>query len=238
MLKYQAIYHLHICKTGGRWFNQYIAFSLFNYLKFVFFFKIINKKHSNSDLNYSHFGWHPLIDDNTFVVSGIREPVSQICSLYIDSNKIRKVTDKTKENFFIEIFDKKINLYKNNQSKHFYYSQKIRGYGVNLLAEGENYKETSLSRAKLVNYFYIQKENMDNKIIIDEILNQLDIENPNTLSPELQIKKVGDNPASKILYDMLNDEEKELIINKLADIDIEIYKIALKKMAKTDKNQI
>lgn len=231
---YDSYYHLHVCKTGGRWFAETFLYdNLYTHLRLNKKMSIINRKIANDDFGYTHFGWHPAINSSTYIVSGIREPVSQICSLFVDARKIKEFDENIKNRFLREIKDPKSNLYKNNQSKHFFYGQKIKDYGSFLKASGENYEEVCIERANRVDYFYVFEENMNPKLIMSKMISDLDIDKTKFdiwfSYIDEKNEYIGKNNASKELYESLSLEEKNEILNNLADIDNKIYKIALSK---------
>lgn len=230
---HDSFYHLHVCKTGGRWFSETLLYNnLYRELQSQKI-PIINKKKDHDDIGYSHYGMHPAISENTYIVAGIREPVTQICSLFVDARKIHAHSYKAKERFLDEIFSPHTNTYINNQSKHFFYGQKIKDYGSHLKADGDNYEETCIKNAMRVNYFYIYQDNLDPKKIMQDMLVDLDLPDDKFKIWFSYIdeknKYIGKNEASKDLYESLSEEEKNKILNKLASIDQKIYNIALSK---------
>jgi len=79
----KSFYHLHVHKTCGKFFKKYVIEDI----KKI----IIDSSPRTLPPNWSHYGWHNLISDNTYIVSSLRDPVevsvSYILQHYIIKNK-------------------------------------------------------------------------------------------------------------------------------------------------------
>jgi hypothetical protein len=211
-MKYNKLYFLHIPKTGGRYISYNAIFPILdqlsdNGIEFIFL------KHN------SHSGWHSEIDEKTYVLTVLRDPVEQAISFYshkialMPTGKLKTKYDKdklNKEDFFKWM--KGEVSYPNFQSKNF-----------------------------LCNEFYLKKDHPKNKLNVDLIFDEdllekrknkvnmfLDMKNINGREIEIQEKIFLDlginghtvssnnqqelfNPESKKLYDKFTEKEKEFI---------------------------
>jgi hypothetical protein len=100
--KYNKFYFMHIPKTGGRYISLKVILPIMEQL---------NKNGISSTFseNNSHSGWHSKIDDQTYIVTILRDPVEQSVSFYSHTialnplGQLKNEYDKdklTKENFF------------------------------------------------------------------------------------------------------------------------------------------
>lgn len=218
-----SIYHLHVCKTGGKWINDNILRVIFNQCK-----KNNILVHKSSGKN-KHLGWIPELDYRTFIIAGLREPVAQICSLWCSNNNELTLDKIDKEFFMQNIFSEEgISLLKNNQSKHFFYSNGIKQWGMGMNDSGHDYEEICMERLESVDYFYIMdKEGFNQKLLYSDICKKIGLENRSRI-----LKIFRDHPKSEIshkLYSLLSDDEKQKIVQNLANIDIKLYNRAIEK---------
>ncbi len=236
MLKYDKLYFLHIPKTGGRFFTKYIIRPIEknleqNGIKLVQLPPNVNK----------HGGWHKDIDDRTYVVSVIRDPVEFFVSLvaHIASDQnglIDHENDQIVKNnsTILDIdkqflFDKMEELkYLNNfQSQNFIltpednnfvtYSRKMyNNFGLNIDTQllYERVKRTNL----LIRHTDLKS--MDYSILVDKISDDLGIKlNINT---SIINKEIYKNNNSEFLLNKLNSEDIEKIYKNFM-LDKEIY---------------
>ena len=100
-LSVKSFYHLHVHKACGRFFKEYVVEDIKG--------KLTYSEPTTLPPTWSHYGWHSLISDNTYVVSSLRDPVEVSVSYMLQHGDI-----KNKNDFF-----KMINKINNIQSKHF-----------------------------------------------------------------------------------------------------------------------
>jgi len=223
-MDFDSIYYLHIHKTGGRWLflkSHEVLKNLIDLNKF----KILNP----SGTDESHWGWIPEITNKTFIYTSFREPVKQICSLYVHSNNIEKI--KLDKNKFFKDLKAYPNLYSNNQSKHLCYNN-MNGI-LNIWAEKcpQPSLELAMKRIKRINCIFLinnnilTKKDLTNKFINKNILDNTD----NDILDNTDNKNyLFSNDCSKILYNSLTDEEKE-IVRSYSPIDQQVYNYCIEQ---------
>jgi hypothetical protein len=114
--KFNKIYFMHIPKTGGRFFVNYVIDAIKDQLEQN------NVKLLNNTLD--HANWYSKIDDQTYIVNILRDPASHMISLYTHNVTTRKGSLKTDIDFKLskdEFYQKIENNsnYQNFQSKAF-----------------------------------------------------------------------------------------------------------------------
>jgi hypothetical protein len=209
--KYNKFYFLHINKTGGRYLTQNVIDP------------IKNELHKNGILHivepHSHSGWHSQIDKNTYVVAILRNTVQQTVSLYAhkisldDSGNLKNKYNKNKINkkdFFEWLYNE--NLYPNFQTKNFLCNEFFlkKDHFKNKLNVKLNFDENLLNVRKNQVNLFLNTNNIDGRglEIQKKIFLDLGINGTTKLAKE---KKIFFNEESKKLYNMLSNEEKEII---------------------------
>lgn len=225
-MKYNKFYFLHIPKTGGR------------HIKLNCITPIIKKIEENGiknivEKNTHHNSWHSAIDEKTYIITILRDPVEQAISIFSHINSLNKdgnLLDKydknklTKEHFF-DWMDKNL-LHPNFQAKSFLYNQfslKLEDIKNNKNPEIIFNENIFNQRKNKVNLFLDIKNVSGREVEIQQkILLDLGIEN-NINSNSIVNNKNFFNPESKTLYNKFSDEEKN-IINAYNKIDSDFYK--------------
>lgn len=237
MKRYNKFYFLHVPKTGGRFFTEYIL-------------KPIEKTLEESGIEIlrlpagvnKHGGWHKDIDENTYVVSILRDPVEFLVSLVahmesdkhglIDHQNDQIINDKTitldidKQLLFNTI--EELKYLKNFQSQNFIltpednnvvtYSRRLHNNGfdfdANIALLNERINKTSLMIRNIDLKF------MNYSILLKKISNDLGIKI--NIDTSLINSDLYENNNSKTLLNKLtNEDTKEIYKNFI--IDKKIY---------------
>jgi hypothetical protein len=220
MNTYNKLYFLHIPKNGGR----YIIYNVLDPIREQLEqnnIEILNLK------KFDHSNWHSKIDDQTYVISVLREPFSQIISLYVHEKTTdirgRLLTNKdfilSKKKFYKEIiFDKN---YQNFQSKSFIRNE-FGGFGLRGPKTIVD-KELLEKRINRVNLLLNNKDLKQNAIKIQQkIFLDLGIDG---LTKIAKVSGLFYNPHSEYFYDQFSNLEKDFIA-KYNKIDNTLYKNA------------
>lgn len=129
---FDSFYHLHIPKTGGRYLRYNVIDILTPYIEEKGI-KVINKDVPITEPKF-HASWDQQITDSTYIMTSLRDPISNLASLFfhiivIDKdpqafpNKIKYNSDlMTKEIFFESIKDLPY-FFSGFQSKNFLYNE-------------------------------------------------------------------------------------------------------------------
>jgi hypothetical protein len=227
MSKYNKIYFLHIPKTGGRFFTEYIIRPIErtleeNGIKILQLPPNVNK----------HGGWHKDIDDNTYIVSVFRDPaeffVSLVAHMVADENglldnendqviKNRSIILDIEKQFLFDTMEE-LKYLNNFQSQNFILTPK--------------YNDLVAYSRRMYNKFGL---NIDTKLLMDRVgrtnlmIRHSDLKNIdyailiNKISQDLGIRLNID--TSLIDKERYKNNNSELLFNKLIDEDInKIYK--------------
>jgi hypothetical protein len=213
--KIKNVYGLHICKTGGRFYHSSVLIPTIQSSKIK-----IPMIENGSD---SHYAWHKDIGPRTFIVAGIRDIVKQQCSLFVDIGlgevKYNREFDFSKEEFLKWILNS--HHAQNNMSKHFFYSEPIVNYGMHLDSRPMKDLDKILERAARVNLYYDIDENFNTYDLSKKLSDKLNI--PFIYNENANLLNVGKNLGSKILYDSLDESEKDFI-RSVSFLDYQLYK--------------
>jgi hypothetical protein len=222
-LKYNKFYFLHINKTGGRHIKANVILPIINQL-------------SENGIEYiiephSHSGWHSRIDDKTYVMTVLRDPVEQAISLYahkisLDNQgnlKDEYNKDKLNKKDFFDWMEK-LDLYPNFQTRSFlcdeFYLKRdhLKNKNNVSLIFDENILEFRKNQVNL----FLNMENINGREIEiqEKIFLDLGI-NGSTVSPKT--KSNFFNHESKILYSKFTEAEKQFIA-KYNSLDNDLYK--------------
>jgi len=213
MNQYNRIYHLHICKTGGRFYHSKVLKPANE--------SISEKIKLTHDLG-GHYGWPIFMSPKTFIVAGIRDVVKQQCSLFVDVNITKKKMvysyNDAKEVFLSWI--EKENFAKNNMSKHFLYNKNFGDWGSKLPPPEEKHMDLIIERSNRVNLYY----NIENNFNYEHLTRQLakEIGTEIKINPNIDSLPVEPNKGSEILYQSLTDEEKDFI-KSMSPLDVKLY---------------
>ena len=211
---------MHTPKTGGR----YIRGTVFDPIREQIEnnnIEIINDK------RIDHLNWHSKIDDDTYVVTVLREPVSQIISLYVhvlttDNFGVLKtnIDFSLSKNEFYQTIKNNLN-YQNFQSKTFLRDE-VDPFAIRAkeITVDEGILEKRINRVNLLlNNNSISKNaaQIQEKIFLD-----LGIDG---IPKKRKHNGILYNPYSKYFYDTFSNAEKNSIsvYNKL---DTDLYKNA------------
>lgn len=234
-MKYNKVYFLHIPKTGGRFLNKYILEPISDQLKEngIELIKL-------PDNVLKHGGWSELINDNTYIISIFRHPVEFFVSALShmisdekglidkENNFILKDSDQLTTIPVSEIYNTLPDLpyLKNFQSQNFILDPKgksIMHASMNSYAKGFLIDISLLyERIKRVNLMIRHNDlkNMDYSLLANKIGEDLDINlkfNVDHIN-----KTYFKNNSSEILFNKLNEEDKNFIL-KSFDLDMKIY---------------
>jgi hypothetical protein len=237
MKKYNKFYFLHVPKTGGRFFTEYIVRPIERTLE-ENGIKIIQLP-PNVD---KHGGWHKDIDDDTYVVSIVRDPAEFFSSLVahmvayenglIDDNNDQIINDKSRaldisKDFLFDTMEE-LQYLKNFQSQNFILTpQDIhlvayarRMYNKNMgVSIDDNLLHERLNRTNLM-IRHADLKSMDYSILIDKISEDIGIRiNVDTSSVDKERYK---NKNSESLFNKLDSEDIKKIYENFA-VDKEIY---------------
>lgn len=238
-MKYKTFYFLHIPKTGGRFVKRLIIDPIKNILK-ENGIEILEK---NPKL--WHHGWHREIDDNTYIFSIIRDPVSWSVSYFTHLKyQENKAIDISLDNFHSQEIIKKVGLEKyqifewlekesyreNYQSKNFLlnpaldYKIRMDQFFKNAQALGyEIDKEKLYNRIYRVNLLMRNEDFkvVDYNLLINKIFQDLGISSDYKIESELNRNHLSIETSPE-LYSTLDDFDKKAI-RDIMSIDQEIY---------------
>lgn len=214
------MYLLHIPKTGGRFVLNYV-------MKYVPGIMVVSGKER-------HSGWSKVIDDETYILCFLRDPVKLACSLYAYF-ELAKVDPKTHVTDGKDYVTKEIaqNLvinkedflkwvehatdWHNIQAKNFFISDNL----LESIGSVKIDKELLYSRLNRVNLL-VKSDHMK-KWGAKNVLLQLSYDLHRAIYPQsYEDSHKYSNPASLNLYRSLTDEDKQFVL-KFFDIDNEIY---------------
>lgn len=214
------IYFLHIAGTGGRALKEYILNPLLN--KDV---EIIGK----------HDGCSDCIDDKTYIICILRDPVKHACGFYL--HFIYKDSDGP------NIRQKFLEYFRGTKQLHNFQSQNLMVSGQNFnYGEGKHFgdeiveidEDLLLKRIDRIDLLISQDmlrynmQDVANILAEDLDLNFIKIENINQYKHS--------NGMSRDLYNSLTEAEKQEIID-LNNIDYKIYSQLKNKELKTGESK-
>jgi hypothetical protein len=224
--KHNKFYFLHIPKTGGRYFKKISVSPL----------KLICKQ-TQKDLEFlisnDHNGWKPEIDDSTYVVSIVRDPVKLACSWYMhfgNSGKNSHINlnteaglQRAKNGLLVFLNDTNWlhNFQSKNLTKHYKYSNdstlmNYEDVDVDMLYE-------NLERIDfLFTQDYLESNALD---VCHRVFND---NGESFLGLELQENNDFRQPKSELLYNCLSKEEIEKI-RSYFKLDMDIYNLVRNK---------
>jgi len=237
MKKYNKFYFLHVPKTGGRFFTKYIV-------------RPIEKKLEENGVRIiqlpanvnKHGGWHKDIDDDTYVVSILRDPAEFSASLVahmvasennlMDDNNDQIIKDNSREldipkDLLFQTIEE-LKYLKNFQSQNFVltpedtnlvsYSQMIYKKNMEVFIDKELLYER-LNRTNLM-IRHADLKSMDYSILINKILDDIGIRIDVDIS--LIDKDLYKNNNSESLFNKLTDEDIQRVYKNFM-IDKEVY---------------
>ena len=208
---------MHIPKTAGRYITYFVIEPIRDQLEKN------NIKIINSNM-LTHLNWHSEIDDQTYVITNLRDPASQIISLYVHKKTTttsgRLVTsidfELQKKDFYDAILNN--DNYKNFQSKSFMMNElDIFALEGNSAVVDQQLLEKRLKRVNLllgVNNLEKNAIKIQEKIFLD-----LGIDGNTKI---LQSNGVMFNPFSEYFYSKFSDAEKNSL-REYNSIDKNIY---------------
>jgi hypothetical protein len=216
--KYNKLYFLHIPKSGGRYLNKIAIHP-------------ISKMLVSKDIQWVnpklHEGWISEIDDSTYIVSIVRDPIRLFCSWFLffsdceeakdlDLNSIESL-NKTKRLMFNFLVDNPW-IY-NFQSKHF-----LCNYSNIPMSSAFDFSDIDLqeltSRSNRVNLLFSQDLLKSNPYqVCKRIFEDLEL-HPSKM--DLEESEEFSQKSSSILYDSLSDKEIGFIRNYF-NIDYYLY---------------
>jgi len=196
--KKEDLYFLHIRHAGGKALYR-------NILNHYFYPE--NKDLTLEEYSGKHQGWHSEIDEKTYIICVVREPIQSICSLMMNTlyENLKKEfeSDENIQKGFVDIV----------KSKKFFHNFQC----ISILSEGgfdygtryafnvnENLLEERMSRINLFVSQDFLRNNMDwvsDKIALDFGLDKLEIKTVN--------QNEFTNPKTKDLYMSLTGQQKD-----------------------------
>lgn len=200
------IYFLHIAGTGGRALKEYVLNPLLN---------------KNFEIVGKHNGWSDSIDDKTYIICILRDPVKHACGFYL--HFIYKETDGPNiREKFLEYFRKTKEIH-NFQSQNLISSNQNFNYG--------NGKHFCDGVAEINEHLLQEKIDRIDLLISQDMLQSNIQDIADTLAKDLDLNKIKvkdvnmykySNMTSKDLYMILSESEKQEI-RILNSIDYKIY---------------
>jgi hypothetical protein len=235
MPKYNKVYFLHIPKTGGRFLTKSILRPMENTLKD----NGIELVKSPEDMR-QHAGWPSWIDEQTYIITVFRDPceffVSAVC--HSEAGK-KKMIDK--DNWHIlkdmgdsltvskeELFDTLMrwDYLENFQSKNLMIEPEDKSVIQQAMADHSQNKlineSSAYDKLKRINLVIRHEDlkKMDYSLLVKKISDDLEVD------IEIDLSNInGDifkNKASEILFNSLNQKEKN-IISQMFTLDKKIY---------------
>ena len=204
--KDKNIYFLHIAGNGGRALKEYVLNPL------------LNKK---ANVVGKHDGWSDFINDDTYIICILRDPVKHACGFYLHFIYKKEYGSDIKS-LFLEYYRNTKQMY-NFQSQNIIFSGQNYHYG-----KGEHFNKNIIDiDADLLNK---RISRIDLLISQDMLLNDIEYV-ANTLAEDLDLNRISFEEVSKTkyansmsseLYKSLTEEEKQEIQN-LNNIDYKIY---------------
>jgi hypothetical protein len=218
--KYKKFYFLHIPKTGGRYLNEIAIYPISGELK---------ARRINWLNTKDHDGWVKEIDEDTYIVSILRDPVKLICSFFLffhSHGNLQKLnlnspaTLKQVKLFFFEFLKRDVWVH-NMQSKF------LKTSCADLpIEECFNYpvldKDLLHERLNSISFIFTQDYLESNPLdVANRIFDDIGIH-----PSKINITKNDEfrQPSSKILYDSLSQDEIDLI-SSYFEFDYEIYNL-------------
>jgi hypothetical protein len=244
-MSYKSFYHLHIPRTGGR----YVKHNIINFLKPYMIeqnIKIINDVEISSLT--AHACWDKEINDDTYIFSSFRNPITHVSSLYYVQVVIKDLPDQIfpnkldydkllfDKNLFMEYFINNVGhsyMMSNHQSKNLLYKRPFINGPLDFSINPENNYADVLEKAQRINLFVRMEDITNNQLvlakkIIDDMDLQVSIETiSERYNAEINQLKIW-NSLFKVsdvtnFANSFNDDEKLIIYNK-TEIDNLIYK--------------
>ncbi len=182
----------------------------------------------------AHQGWDSRISDSTYIISILRDPIERAASWYamVVDNKVKiKLNSRKETNLYLDK-NKFIDFVKNNTRFHNYYSKMILNDFTNNSSvifdnsqlKNEENINLAMSRFKRINLLFRMKDfsYIDNFSLSEKITEDLGC---NIFYPDLEKNKKSNPytlPASKMLYDSLTEQDKN-ILSEYLNIDYAIY---------------
>jgi hypothetical protein len=218
--KYNKFYFLHIPKTGGRYLNEIAIYPISGELKA----RGINWLNTED-----HDGWIKEIDEDTYTVCILRDPVKTACSFFLffyDNGNLQKLNLKNDailnqvRLFFFQFLKRDLWIH-NMQSKFL-----KRSCADLPIEESFNYpvldKDLLYERFNSISFLFTQDYLESNPLdVANRIFDDIGIH-----PSKINITKTDEfrQPSSKILYDSLSQDEIDLI-SSYFEFDYEIYNL-------------
>jgi hypothetical protein len=210
--KDKNVYFLHIAETGGRALKDFVLNPLFK---------------KDADIVGKHDGWSEFIDDKTYIVCILRDPVKHACGFYL--HFINKEKDG------IDLKSQFLDYYRNTKQIHNFQSQNLVISGQNFhYGEGRHFTVDSHFNPNfiIIDEDVLQKriDRIDLLISQDFLLNNIQSV-ANIMADDLDLEYIEvvnvdnikyKNEMSRTLYNSLTEEEKQEI-QDLNSIDYKIY---------------
>lgn len=179
-MKYKSFYHLHIPRTGGRFIINNVLSLLYPYMR-EDGIDVINEVPIDQPM--AHACWHPKINDDTYILSTFRDPLTHISSLFylqVIAAGMPKQYYPDHPTYNEELFDKKIFInYLNGkpeyqyitnsfQSKNLLYIRPFLRSGYDYTIDADKQIIEVLDRAKRINLFIRMEDIPVNPMLIAE----------------------------------------------------------------------
>jgi hypothetical protein len=227
MKEFDSFYFLHIPKTAGRYFTHNVVVPVAPVIK-----EHGIHSHYDRDTYVAHQFWADFINEKTYVVSLLRDPVQHLVSLYShfsvlgDSaqHKIPIGAEEYNKDAMFEWMIRNNETVKNVQSKNFLISRVENGF-IYSPETRDCVVTNEIIFDKLKNVsLLIKSEELslkNTKQAYNKILSDLGVP---AKKPEqkLQSRANSWNPDSTRIYSTLTEKEKEKIL-EFNSIDAEVY---------------
>ena len=234
-MKHNSFYFLHIPKTDGRRFIDSIVIPLQNNNPQLNFIGGELGFHVREKSN-PHQGWIESIDENTYIVSILRDPIERAVSSYvfIMMQKIKAIEGFSKYKKVVFSKDQFIKYIQEQEDMHNLSSKMILHYlpshkDRSLLFDDISIKlpeskDTIMKRIKRINLLIRLEtfKSLDRQDLFDRITLDMGIPSIPCSSISPEIESWYTEKESKDLYLSLNDSDKVMLMEYF-DLDYEIY---------------
>ena len=205
---------VHIPKTGGVYLNQKLTWPLTQYCG------------AELKRNNAHEAWS-LIDDDTYIISSVREPIKRIISHYCHFQESLDDTLEINVKNFRTWYEENVLYLQNYQAKNFFVTDDLSQWRNALIPEqifidcvvDEN---IVLNNVKKINVLLRDNQLTDQHLfkVKDKIISELNLIHnylPKNIPPDYNSREI-----SKQIYNQLTLDD-ETRIKKDNELDYEIY---------------
>ena len=216
--KYNKFYFLHIPKSGGRYLNKIAIYPISEML--------INRG-TDWINNENHEGWSNRIDNSTYIISIVRDPVKLICSwfLFFSSHGKLKDVELSSQDILDEVKNSMIDFLKHNDWVHNFQSKHLVCNYLDVPMDlAFSFSDIDLdvlnSRIERIDFIVTQDYLQSNPFeVSDRIFRDLNVFPDNI---DLSVSDEFISNSSRMLYNSLSETDLD-IIKSYFKIDYYIY---------------